>query len=156
MDPDDRAAITDVLARYCEHIDEYDMDAVVDLFTPDAVMDFGPGRGGTLHGRRALRDRFAGGQAGFRRTHHHLGQVRLTEEGDGRVRAVSSCSAGHERHDGTQWRVGLRYVDVLVRESTEPPGGSWRIAERRIEAALVENGPRDGWTWIARRKPETP
>lgn len=149
MTPDDRVAITDVLALYCERIDSYDMDAVVDLFTPDAVMDFGPGRGGVLRGREALRARFAGGQAGFRRTHHHLGQVRLIEECDGRVHAVSSCSAGHELHDGTQWRVGLRYVDVLVRD------GSWRIAERRIEAALVEGGPRDGWTWVDRSEPET-
>lgn len=149
MTPDDRIAITDVLALYCERIDSYDMDAVVELFTPDAVMDFGPGRGGALRGREALRARFAGGQAGFRRTHHHLGQVRLTAAADGRVHAVSSCSAGHEMHDGTQWRIGLRYVDVLVHD------GSWRIAERRIEAALVEDGPRDGWTWIGRREPET-
>ncbi|MEJ2887467.1 nuclear transport factor 2 family protein [Actinomycetospora aeridis] len=149
MTPDDRVAITDVLALYCERIDSYDMDAVVDLFTTDAVMDFGPGRGGALRGREALRARFAGGQAGFRRTHHHLGQVRLTDAGDGRVHALSSCSAGHELHDGTQWRVGLRYVDVLVREDR------WRIAERRIEAALVEGGPRDGWTWIGRKDPET-
>jgi ketosteroid isomerase-like protein len=152
MTPDDRAAITDVLALYCERIDEYDMDAVVALFTTDAVMDFGPGRGGVLRGREALRARFAGGQAGFRRTHHQLGQVRLTPDGtapDRRVHAVSSCSAGHELHDGTQWRIGLRYVDVLV------GGDTWRIAERRIEAALVEGGPRDGWTWVGRREPET-
>ena len=152
MTPEDRVAVTDVLALYCERIDEYDMDAVVDLFTTDAVMDFGPGRGGALRGREALRARFAGGQAGFRRTHHHLGQVRLTPDATaagGRVRAVSSCSAGHEQHDGTQWRIGLRYVDVLVREDV------WRIAERRIEAALVEGGPRDGWTWIGRNEPET-
>ncbi|MHC1557562.1 nuclear transport factor 2 family protein [Actinomycetospora sp. C-140] len=150
MNQDDRIAITDVLALYCERIDDYDMDAVVDLFTADAVMDFGPGRGGVLRGRAALRARFAGGQGGFRRTHHHLGQVRLTEAEDGTVHAVSSCSAGHELHDGTQWRVGLRYVDVLVRSD-----GAWRIAERRIEAALVEGGPRDGWTWIVRKEPET-
>jgi ketosteroid isomerase-like protein len=152
LDPDDRVAITDVLALYCERIDEYDMDAVAELFTTDAVMDFGPGRGGVLRGRAALRARFAGGQAGFRRTHHHLGQVRLTPDDtapDGRVHAVSSCSAGHERHDGTQWRVGLRYVDVLVRED------GWRIAERRIEAALVEGGPPDGWAWIGRKEPES-
>jgi len=122
MTPDDRGAITDVLALYCERIDEYDMDAVVELFTTDGVMDFGPGRGGELRGREALRARFAGGQAGFRRTHRHLGQVRLIELADGRVQAVSSCSAGHERHDGTQWRVGLRYVDLVVRQDR------WRIA----------------------------
>ncbi len=81
MDPDDRIAITDVLALYCDRMDHYDIDGVVDLFTTDAVMDFGPGRGGVLRGRAELRARFAGGQAGFRRTHHHLGQVRLTAAG---------------------------------------------------------------------------
>jgi ketosteroid isomerase-like protein len=152
MTPDDRTTITDVLALYCDGLDAYDVDAVVDLFTTDCVMDFGAGRGGALHGRAAVRARLAGGQAGFRRTHHHLGQVRLTEAGDGRVHAVSSCSAGHEMHDGTHWRVGLRYHDVLVHG---PVAGTWRIAERRIEASLVENGPRDGWTWIGRKEPET-
>ena len=40
---EDRAAIAEVMALYCERVDEYDIDAVAALFTPDCVTDYGPG-----------------------------------------------------------------------------------------------------------------
>ena len=41
---EDRATIADLMALYCERVDEYDIDAVAELFTPDCVTDYGPGR----------------------------------------------------------------------------------------------------------------
>lgn len=96
MHPDDRAAVDEVLALYCEPIDEY---------------------------------------------------------------AVTYVTASHELPDGSRWRVGLRYVDVLVRR--DPPSGvpercrtGWAIAERALVATLVEDGPPDGWTWVPPRRHE--
>ena len=150
MDPENRAAIADVLALYCERIDEYDVDGVAALFTSDCVVDFGPGRGGVIRGREGVRARIASGQAGFRRTHHQLGQSRCSVAG-GRVRAVTYATASHEEWDGHRWRVGLRYVDELTPGSE----GDWRIAERHVVAMLVEDGPTEGWAWVPRRRPET-
>ena len=39
---EDRATIADLMALYCERVDEYDIDAVAELFTPDCVTDYGP------------------------------------------------------------------------------------------------------------------
>jgi hypothetical protein len=162
MHPDHRDGVLDLLALYCELIDEYEIDATAALFTADCVVDFGPGRGGVLHGRAAVRDRLASGQAGFRRTHHQLGQSRLCpDRGGDRVEAVTYATASHELADGSRWRVGLRYVDVVVRRETPPElperaSTDWAIAQRALVATLVEDGPPEGWTWVPRRRPEIP
>ena len=148
----DRAAIADLMARYCERVDEYDIDAVAELFTEDCVTDYGPGRGGEVAGRAAVRDRIAAGQAQFRRTHHQLGQsrVELDPADAGRASAVTYVTATHGEWDGTFWRAHLRYVDELVRRAE-----GWRLAARRVHAAVVEGKPTIPWNWVPRRAPAT-
>lgn len=147
---EDRLAIADLMSDYCELVDAYAIDAVALLLTPDCVTDYGPGRGGRVIGRNAVRDRIAAGQAEFRRTHHQLGQSRLRPRaGDpDRVDAVTYVTATHEEWDGRQWRAHLRYVDVVVR--TE---GRWLLAERRVHATVIEGRPDIEWVWVERRTP---
>ena len=146
----DRARITDVLARYCERLDEYDIDAMAQTFTEDAVTDYGPGRGGRVVGRAAIRDRIATGQAAFRRTSHQLGQCLVTIDGD-RADAVTYVTAWHEWADGRQDALRLRYVDVLRRVDAD----TWLVAERRVEAMGVEGFEGTEWTWVQRQRPES-
>ncbi|MGI5272340.1 nuclear transport factor 2 family protein [Nonomuraea sp. CA-218870] len=148
---DDRPAIAGLLALYCERLDEYDIDAVAALFTEDCVTDYGPGRGGPVTGRAAVRDRIAAGQAQFRRTHHQLGQSRVIHHAadPDRATAITYVTAAHEEWDGSRWRAHLRYVDELRRE-----GGSWLIARRRVLAALVDGRPEIVWNWVPRRPQE--
>ena len=47
----DRQRIAEVIARYCERLDEYDIDGVVTTFTEDVVTDYGAGRGGEVSTR---------------------------------------------------------------------------------------------------------
>jgi hypothetical protein len=70
-----RLEIADVLARFCERIDEYDIDSVMQLFTPDCITDDGPGRGGEIRGRDALRQRMLESQGTFPTAHHQPGHV---------------------------------------------------------------------------------
>ncbi|GAA1866536.1 nuclear transport factor 2 family protein [Pseudonocardia ailaonensis] len=148
MTLEDRAAIADLQALYCERVDEYDIDAVAALFTDDCVTDYGPGRGGLVTGRKNVRDRIADGQAQFRRTHHQLGQSRVEfdAENPDRATAVTYVTASHEEWEGRQWRAHLRYLDVLAR-TTE----GWRLAERRVHAAVIENRPEISWEWVPRQ-----
>lgn len=143
----DRFEIADLLARYCEHLDEYDIDGVAETFTEDVVTDYGPGRGGPVAGRRAVADRIARGQAAFRRTHHQLGQSRLELEGD-EARGVTYVTAWHERFDGTRDTLYLRYVDRFRRTAD-----GWRIAERivLVDGAVGFEGV--AWVWAPRRAP---
>jgi ketosteroid isomerase-like protein len=147
---EDRAAIAEVMTLYCERVDEYDIDAVAALFTPGCVTDYGPGRGGVVTGREAVRDRIAAGQAQFRRTHHQLGQSRVTFDAadPDRATAVTYVTASHEEWEGRQWRAHLRYLDVLART----PAG-WLLAERRVHAAVIENRPEITWEWVPRLAP---
>ena len=74
----DRLAIADVLAAFCERVDEYDIPGLAEVFTEDCFTDYGPGRGGPVSGLAEVQARIARGQAEFRRTHHQLGQSRVT------------------------------------------------------------------------------
>jgi uncharacterized protein (TIGR02246 family) len=143
----DRLAIADVLAAFCERVDEYDIAGLAEVFTEDCSTDYGPGRGGPVSGRTQVLARIARGQAEFRRTHHQLGQSRVRLTGD-EATAVTYVTATHEHRDGARSRVHLRYLDLLRRTD-----GGWRIAERRAEAAVVEGMPGTEWVWVSRAEP---
>ena len=144
----DRRQIIDLQATYCERLDEYDLDGVAATFTQDAIADYGPGRGGRVEGRAAIRARIARGQAEFRRTAHVMGQSLVTLDGD-RARAVTYITASHERWNGVQETLRLRYIDGLRRE----PRG-WLIAERRLGMMVAEGFEGTDWMWVERRQPE--
>ncbi|GAA1650694.1 nuclear transport factor 2 family protein [Georgenia ruanii] len=143
-----KSEIVDVLARYCVHLDEYDIDALTDVFTPDCTMDQGPGRGGPIRGRedvlRGMKER----QALFRRTQHILGQSLIEMTGDVAT-ALTYVTAWHQRWDMTTGIARLRYRDELVR--TED---GWRIQYRRSEALGVDGFDEAQWNWVPRRTPE--
>jgi len=141
----DRAAIFDVLALFCERVDEYDIPGLAAVFTADCFTDYGPGRGGPVHGRAEVLARIGRGQAEFRRTHHQLGQARVTVDGD-TAEAVTYVTATHEHRDGRRSRVHLRYLDRMQRTD-----GGWRIAERRAHADVVEGMDDVAWVWTSRR-----
>lgn len=140
----DRQAIADLLARFCERIDEYDIDAVAELFADDCIVDYGPGRGGERRGREALRERLRKGQGQFRRTHHQLGQTRIEITGD-RAAAVTYVTARHERWDGAPETAHLQYRDLFDRS----PAG-WLICERRVFATIIEGFEGVEWKWVPR------
>jgi 3-phenylpropionate/cinnamic acid dioxygenase small subunit len=143
-----RQAIVDLLTDYTILVDQYDIDGVAALFTPDCVTDYGPGRGGLVLGRDQVRARIARGQAEFRRTHHHHGQMKITLLDDHRAEALSYLSAWHERWDGSRDRVYLRYLDRLVVHE-----GTWLIAERKVVVSGVEGFDGVEWVWVERALP---
>lgn len=142
----DRQCIVDLLAQYCERLDEYDIAGVGLLFLEDGVMDQGPGRGGPIRGRQAIVTGMLERQAKFRRTCHQLGQSVL-DIGENEAAGVTYVNAWHQTWDGEVQTVRLRYRDRLVRI----PGGEWRIAERVSQAMGVEGFGEAQWNWVPRR-----
>lgn len=143
-----RQAIVDLLTQYTVLVDQYDIDGVAMLFTPDCVTDYGPGRGGMVSGRDQVRARIARGQAEFRRTHHQHGQMMITLIDDTTAEALSYLAAWHERWDGSRDRVYLRYLDRLVCHD-----GRWLIAERKVAVSGVEGFDGVDWVWVERKTP---
>lgn len=140
--------IRDLLARYCERLDEYDIDGVARCFSEDAVTDYGAGRGGEVRGRAAIAKRIAAGQKAFRRTHHQLGQVRIRLDGD-EAESTSYQMTWHELQSGQKDLVCLRYLDRLHNYD-----GDWLIRHRRVEVTLVDGFEGTEWNWVARKTPE--
>jgi ketosteroid isomerase-like protein len=142
--------IMKTLARYCVCLDEYDIEGVMACFTTDATADYGPGRGGLVRGREAIAARIARGQAAFRRTHHQLGQVAITLRRQTAL-ATTYVTAWHERDDGVQEVLCLRYVDRLRLVED-----AWLIAQRQVQVSFVDGFPGTRWRWVRRRRAAQP
>lgn len=150
---DDRIAIGELLARYCDRLDAYDIDGVAACFTHGARADYGPGRGGEIASRQAIAERIRDGQAAFRRTHHQLGHGTVTFDSDDptRASALTAAITWHERWSGARELLALRYVDELRRID-----GTWLIDRRRVEISVVEGFEGTSWHWWPRQEPDVP
>lgn len=117
-----KQAVSDLVARYADYCDQHDWDAVVDLFTADAVFDAESVYGRTMTGPVELMDFFTSAPAAVG---HHPTSVYCTEVGE--------TAAASRMKMLVVFRSGLFSVDyawdvVLV-------DGQWRIAHQTI--ALV-------------------
>jgi len=142
---EDRASIAHLVHEYARVFDEGDHDAMADLFTEDAKIDYGPGLGGPRQGRETIRGWLRGIYA-FRRTSHHISNLQVDFEAPDRARGTCYVLAWHEWPDDRPNAVLYgRYEDVYERREE-----GWRIAMRRE----VQHGEEDfsaDWNWIPRR-----
>ena len=96
-----RAEIVEVLNAYAFHFDRNEPTKVGELFTPDAVIDYGPEMG-SIHGNRALVDRIRVGlEEVFVATSHHISNVSVVFEDDMTARAIAYLYAWHQYRDGS-------------------------------------------------------
>jgi hypothetical protein len=141
----DRHSILDSLARLCENMDKYEVDAAVAAFSADCVTDYGSAMGGVLEGREALRRRWLAGHRIYRRTHHQLGQVRVELDED-TAKSFAYVTAWHEFPDGETWVAWLQYHDTWSRT-----GNGWLISHRLGLAAGLQGFDEKGWHRTTRR-----
>lgn len=127
----DRLEIQDLIARYSYALDRRDFDALDDLFTADAVLDYratGAIRGSLAEMKAFVAEAFTM----FAATQHLTTQTLIEFSADGNTaHAKSTCHNPMVFGGDNQPKmmvVGLWYVDTLVRT----PGG-WRFQERTEE-----------------------
>ncbi|WP_431300251.1 nuclear transport factor 2 family protein [Tabrizicola sp. BL-A-41-H6] len=130
----DRHEIEDVLTDYCHHLDRMDLSALAGLFTHDCVVIYGPEPHLTACGRAALAASLAR-MWRWKRTAHHLSNLRICALTSDAARAESYVLAWHERPDGQTATLYGRYLDLLTRT----PDG-WRIQERRMDMNGADQG----------------
>lgn len=137
LGPDDRAEITELLARHGHLFDDGEFDRLDLLFTASVRYDVTAFGGGVLQGIEAIRaatlalgDRNPVG--------HHVTNVVLTEQPDGSVRARSKGIGIYA--DGTAGSV--TYEDEIVRT-----GDGWRIDARTVapRRARHQQSPPRSW-----------
>ncbi len=129
MSPDDDAEIRNLLARYCVLLDQDDIEAWIQLFTPDATYDV---YGHTFAGHDGLRKMMSGAPGGL-----HLGGPPAIEPVD-RDHAVTQQNLLFVERATGKMRQAL-YDDELVRTAE-----GWRLASRRcrfITAAGLSDRP---------------
>ena len=142
----DRREIEDLLIDYCRHLDRMDLEALAALFSADCHVVYGPDPRLAAEGREALRTSLAR-MWRWRRTAHHLANVRVWLDAPDRARAESCVHAWHERPDGGTAVVFGRYHDTLTRTDA-----GWRIAARRME----QDGADAGFRVAIPQAPRTP
>jgi len=135
----DRLEIQDLLASYCEAIDSRDWEALDDIFTSDAIIDYtaaGGARGDLSETKtyleRALKQ-FSGMQ-------HMLGLPVIKIIGDKAISRTIAFNPMTVEKDGQPhtFFVGIWYCDELTRTKD-----GWRIAHRREELSYFHNLPTD-------------
>ncbi len=136
----DRLEIQDLLVDYSYAIDTGDWDALDDIFTPDADIDYTAMGGirGTLAEIKAF---LPEGLQWFSAYQHMIATSKITVDGDeghGRTICLNPMVLGEGAAAHSMF-LGLWYVDRYVRT----PAG-WRTAERREEKSYVHNAP-DGF-----------
>jgi hypothetical protein len=133
----ERQAIIEVLNRYAEACDTRRWALFDDVFTPDAVGDFGPDF--QVRGRDAIVGMVALHLGGCGPTQHLLGNYVVDVDGS---EATTSCKIrafhiGAGRDDNRSYEVFGEYHDRLVRVN-----GTWRIRHRRM-VVTIELGTHD-------------
>ena len=119
----DRLAIAETLALYCRGIDRCDGALLAEVFTPDALIDYGDGA-------KPIAETIPGLMAGLgsmRLTQHNISNTVMRLAGE-TARAETNCVALHispTPEGEIELVVGGRYLDRL-----EKLEGRWRIAER--------------------------
>lgn len=136
--------INSTLQGYADALDRGDMDALVEVFTQDAILDYTPGA--PRKGRGEILDHFCERQSKMERTSHHVGPpVVVARPGEKEFESTSYFIANHLLKGGGQYVVYGRYVDVL-KESN----GGFLIAHRRIIAHMTEGTNRQ-YVFIERK-----
>lgn len=130
----DKDQIIDLVHRYSYCVDHKLYDEVVELFTQDCVVDYGPGVGMLVRSRSGLRQMFGTPSGGFAATSHHNANVLVSFQDLDHATVRTSVYAWHQRTDGGTPRVWGYYHDSVVRL---PEG--WRFAVRQLRTLGVED-----------------
>ena len=133
----DRLEIQDLLTAYCHAIDLRDWDALDNVFTADAFIDYtqAGGERGALPQIKAYLDRAMKQFSGFQ---HMVSTMKLELDGDAAKAKTILFNPMITEHGGSQhvFFVGLWYCDRLVRTAE-----GWRIRERVEECPWFHNLP---------------
>jgi len=127
----DRAAITDVLARYCHAVDHLDWDELASVYHEDATDRHGAYQGSVAGFLEWVKPQFTGR---FTATMHSISNVLIEFDG---TRAFSQCQVRADHLIKPELGGGIfqfwgSYVDVF-----EQRAGQWKILNRVVVRRFV-------------------
>jgi len=133
----DRLEIQDLFARYSFAIDDRDWDALDDVFTADAVIDY-TAAGGVRGTLPQIKTWLAQVMARFSAYQHMVATTQLKLAGDSATSRTILFNPMVVEKDGVKqvFFIGLWYRDQLVRTAR-----GWRIRERIEQFSYAHNVP---------------
>lgn len=134
----DRLEIQDLFTRYCFAIDERDWNALDEMFTPDAQIDY-TATGGSAGSLSEMKEWLNTALSPFAMSQHMVSLPRLEISGDRATsRMILFNPMGMDDGQGnvSTFFVGVWYHDELVRT-----GSGWRIARRSQKLAYTHATP---------------
>lgn len=148
----DRAEIADLIHAYCHHFDRAEAEAVIALFTEDAVIDYGPDVP-PMTGPAEFGPMIARGLAElFAATSHHVSNIVVRFDGPDAATSLCHLYAWHRYRGGAgeselwgQYRHGFRRTSA-----------GWKISRLVLCAAGTRNFHRRNMHPIGRREPGSP
>jgi ketosteroid isomerase-like protein len=126
-----RAAITDLIAGYCEGVDRRDLDRFMSLWHDDAEYLI-PGGRGDFYGTDGIRKSQEVIGAVWKETYHWTTNHTVSFESPDRATGRSDAFAMCVKPEGQVCYVGCTYHDVYERR-----GGSWKFSRRLVERYFV-------------------
>ncbi len=139
QDMSDRLEIQVLLTSYCEAIDSRDWDALDNIFTPDAMIDYTEAGGarGNLSETKAYLEKALKPFTGMQ---HMLGLPMIKISGDTATARTPLFNPMVIEREGSPhvFFVGLWYRDTLLRTDS-----GWRIQTRHEELSYFHNLPAD-------------
>jgi hypothetical protein len=130
----DQREIENLLIDYCRYLDRMELGKLAALFSEDCRVIYGPDPKLTARGRPGLEASLSR-MWRWRRTAHHLTNIRIRFDGDARADSESYVHAWHEGVDGNTAIIYGRYLDRLHRLDEV-----WKITERRMDMNGCDNG----------------
>lgn len=135
---EDRVAIADLIHRYAWAIDELDLDALDDVFTADAYLDYSSNPGGFAGALPEVKEWLRTSLSFFVVRQHSMANTLIDFVADDHARAKTMVHnpMGARTRSGPphMFTIGARYDDELART----PNG-WRITTR-VETLLFLDG----------------
>jgi ketosteroid isomerase-like protein len=143
----DREEIAELIHAYCYHFDLAEAEEVLALFTPDAVVDYGPDVP-TMTGIAEIGPMISGGLARFfAATSHHVSNVVIRFDGPNTAHGVCYLYAWHRYQDGRpDSELWGQYHHAFRRVS-----GAWKISRLVLRAAGAKDFHRARMHPIGRR-----
>ncbi len=135
----DHLAIAELFSRYAFHFDRNEPDHVAELFTDDAVIDYGPDFP-PIEGRDSIADRIRPGlEETFEATSHHISNVMVDPMSRDHASAIAYVYAWHRYRDGSPDGHLWGQYHASVRRNAD----GWRFSTFRLETVAVTDFHRE-------------
>jgi ketosteroid isomerase-like protein len=143
----DKSLISDLIHAYCFHFDRAEPEALIDLFTTDALIDYGPDVP-PMSGQAEFGPMIERGLAElFAATSHHISNIVIRFDGWDTATSVSYLYAWHRYRETNK----TSELWGQYHHSFRRTGDGWKISRLVLKVAGNENFHRKNMHPIGRR-----